>query len=73
MTNSTFKIRDRRFEQFLFFHDIFFITSYREEDGSMVWEYTDTQDFRHVLMEWKEILRKRELRKSNGKFQNPIH
>ena len=51
---GVFQIRDRRLEQFLFYHDIFFVDSHQCEDGSMIWEYEDCPYFREVLLEWKE-------------------
>ena len=45
---GAFQIRDRRLEQFLFYHDIFFVDSHQCEDGSMIWEYEDCPYFREV-------------------------
>lgn len=67
-----YQIRDKRLEQFLFCHDIFFETSYRDEFGSTVWVYADTELIRSVLMEWKEILKRRNARKDGGKYVNPL-
>ncbi len=64
-----YTVHDRRLEQFLFFHDIFFANSYKLYDGSTAWEYAETEEFENVLKEWKEILRKRAARKANGTFQ----
>lgn len=73
MESKVFRVRDKRLEQFLFCHDIFFVSSWRDEDGSMVWEYDDSPMLRSVLTEWKDIVYHRELRKRNGKFVAPIH
>ena len=70
---GVFQIRDRRLEQFLFYHDIFFVDSHQCEDGSMIWEYEDCPYFREVLLEWKEILVRRKQRRINGvEYTTPL-
>ena len=72
MNIGIFQIRDRRLEQFLFYHDIFFVDSHQCEDGSMIWEYEDCPYFREVLLEWKEILVRRKQRRINGEYTTAI-
>ena len=69
---GVFQIRDRRLEQFLFYHDIFFVDSHQCEDGSMIWEYEDCPYFCEVLLEWKEILVRRKQRRINGEYTTPL-
>lgn len=63
MGNQVARITNKKFEQFLFYHDIFFVSSYRAEDGGTVWVYDNNAEFQRVLAEWKDILARRAERK----------
>lgn len=66
-----FETTNKKLEQFLFYHDIFFSASRRSDDGSTVWKYEQTPYLSHVLEEWNLVLTRREERKRFG-FK-PMH
>lgn len=55
-----YQTTNRKLEQFLFYHDIFFVETYRAEDGMTVWVYDDNDYLQHVICEWKEVIRRRQ-------------
>lgn len=67
-----FQTQNRKLEQFLFCHDIFFSDTFRGEDGGTVWIYQDDPRLREVVAEWQDILEKRRQRKVNGVFVTPL-
>ena len=69
MGRLVYQVHDRRLEQFLFSHDIFFVSTHRTEDGCTVWEYEDNDYFRSVLMEWRDVLARRAARKKKERMK----
>lgn len=64
MTNSTstnyFETDSRKLEQFLFLHDIRYLSWGKNEDNMTVWRYNNTPEVRRVVNEWREIVKRRQ-------------
>ena len=54
--SKPFETDNRRLEQFLFFHDIHFISFYKNQDGYTVWTYLLDEEGLRVLDEWRQIV-----------------
>lgn len=64
---NTFETCNRRLEQFLFVHDIFFKEWYKNADGLTCWVYADNMETRDVVEEFRKLdARRREKRLSAG-------
>ena len=57
---TPFETDNRRLEQFFFFHDIHFISFYKNQDGYTVWTYLLDEEGLRVLEEWRQIVARRE-------------
>ncbi len=62
---DTFTTVNMRLEQFLFVHDIRFISWSKTEDGLTCWTYERTPELERVVQEYKEIDQRRRERKRN--------
>ena len=58
----TFRTANRRLEQFLFLHDILFISQNKNEDGLNEWNYEITPELERVVAEFREIDSRRQAR-----------
>ena len=52
---TTFKTANYKLEQFLFVHDIRFISYEKNEDGLTEWTYPITAELERVVAEFREI------------------
>lgn len=53
-----------KLEQFLFVHDIKFVSWRKNDDGLTEWTYTDTAELQRVVAEFREIEQRRRMRKA---------
>ncbi len=67
MNKTPFETTSRKLEQFLFMHDIYFDSWYRDRDGMTVWKYTLDEFGMRVLEEWREVTARRNRRMEAGK------
>ena len=67
MESNTYQVRNRDFERFLYAHEIDFLSSHYDPDGTCVWVYEDNDYFRHVLQEWMIVLDRKALRRKGRK------
>ena len=54
-TKQVFKTANRRLEQFLFLHRVFFFDQKKSDDGMNEWCYIVTPQFRKVYQEYREL------------------
>lgn len=59
MDATIFETTSRKLEQFLFMHDIRYISWRKDDDGMTVWCYTITPETMRVVEEYREIIRRR--------------
>lgn len=52
----TFKTSNRRLEQFLYAHEIYFISCDKTSDNMTVWTYMQTPELDRVVNEWRSIV-----------------
>ena len=57
-TNEIFNTCNRRLEQFLFAHDIMYISCEKNADNMTVWSYRQTPELNRVVNEWRDIVAK---------------
>lgn len=60
MINELFQTRNRRLEQFLYIHDIRFVSCIKDHEGMTVWLYEPTPELNSVVKEWREIQKRKE-------------
>lgn len=66
MTNtSTFETSSRKLEQFLFVHDILHDRFYKDPDNMTVWVYSDSQELRDTVDEYRRIVARRAERRNH--------
>lgn len=54
-TKDTFETMNRKLEQFLFLHGILHIGQYKNDDGMNTWVYSNTDELRRVVAEFRSI------------------
>ena len=59
----TFKTANAKLEQFLFVHDIRFISYEKNSDGLTEWTYLITAELQRVVAEYREIDARRQTRR----------
>ena len=55
---------NRKLEQFLYLHDIIFVSWRKNDDDMTEWTYKDTEELQRVVAEFKEIEQRRRMRKA---------
>lgn len=56
---NLFTTRSRKLEQFLYVHDIHFLTWRKDIDGMTEWCYEPTKELFRVVNEWRDIQQKK--------------
>ena len=70
MNSKIFETSSRKFENFLFAHDIQQVSFYKNElDGLTVWQYAVDDYFVHVLREHKIVLSRKKAEDGEGRGQ----
>lgn len=65
VTPAQFETSSRKLEQFLFLHDIRYVSLRKDDDGMTVWGYNPTPETMHIVNEYRDILARRKLEKGD--------
>lgn len=66
MNQNFFETNSRKLEQFLYLHDIRHTSWHKDADNMTVWVYPDSEEVRHVVQEYREIVQRRQKRFAGG-------
>lgn len=66
---NLFTTKNRKLEQFLYVHDIHFLTWSKDIDSMTEWLYEPTNELYRVVNEWRDIQQRKKYKTAGGHLQ----